>query len=242
MTSPVPAAAATRAGELAASLAALRARVDAAAAAAGRDAGELTLVAVTKTWPASDAALLAGLGVQDLGESREQELRAKTIGLAPDHPGVRWHFLGRLQGNKARSVGALAGVVHSLDREALCAPLVRGAAQAGHPPPGVLVQVSLDGDPTRGGVLPAEAPTLAAAAVEAGLTVLGVMAVAPAGEPARQAFARLRDTAELLRDRHPGATWISAGMSGDLEDAVLEGATHLRVGTALFGGRRPSGH
>ena len=231
-----------RGDELAAALSGVRRRVSDAARAAGREPAELTLVAVTKTWPVSDAVLLAGLGALDLGESREQELRAKAPVLAADGPAVRWHFLGRLQTNKARSVGALADVVHSLDRAALCAGLARGATAAGRTPPQVLVQVSLDGDPTRGGVLPDDARGLADAAATAGLVVRGVMAVAPVGEPARAAFARLRAVGDAVRADHPGATWTSAGMSGDLEDAVLEGATHLRVGTALLGGRAPASH
>jgi len=194
---------------------------------------------VSKTWPAADVALLTGLpgGPRDLGESRDQEARPKALAF----PSLRWHFLGRLQRNKARSVASYAAVVHSLDRADLVGPLARGAAEAGRELR-VLVQVTLDGDPARGGVLPAAVPGLADAAEQGGLRVAGVMAVAPAGVPPGPAFARLADASAALVAAHPGAGWISAGMSGDLEAAVAHGATHVRVGTALFGGRAARGH
>ncbi|HSP37220.1 MAG TPA: YggS family pyridoxal phosphate-dependent enzyme [Frankiaceae bacterium] len=219
-------------------------RVVAAASAAGRHREDLTLIAVSKTRPPGDVLALARLGVRDFGESRWQELAPKidavlALDAGPDGvaPGLRWHFLGRLQRNKARAVAAAIGTVHSLDRAELCAPLSRGAAAADR----ILdafVQVTLDGDPTRGGVAPEDLPALAdAVAAAPALRLVGLMAVAPLGAPARPAFARLRRLSERLRVDHPEAWSISAGMSGDLEDAVAEGATHLRVGTALFGSR-----
>jgi len=231
-----------RAAELAGAMAALERRLVAACASAGRGRHEVTLVAVSKTRPASDAALLVALGQRDLGESRDQEAAPKALTLAAAGTDVVWHFVGRLQRNKARSVASYSAVVHSLDRVALAAPLVRGAADAGRTPPVVLVQVSLDGDPARGGVRPADVAALAGAAADAGLDVRGVMAVAPLGQAPRTAFARLAAVAADLRREHPAATWISAGMSGDLEAAIAEGATHVRVGTALFGSRPPVSH
>lgn len=227
----------SRRDELAAGLEAVRGRVDAACAAAGRQPDEVVLVAVTKTWPASDVALLRDLGVRDAGENKDAEAAAK----ASEVDGVRWHFVGQLQTNKARSVASYASVVHSLDRARLARALSDGAERAGRALD-VLVQVDLDegADPGRGGALPADVPELAAlAAGLPGLRLAGVMAVAPRGADPRTAFARLAQVSVLLRRDHPGATVVSAGMSGDLEAAIAEGATHVRVGTALLGHRPP---
>ena len=222
---------------LAAGLAAVRARVDAAAATAGRDAADVAVVVVTKTYPASDVRLLADLGVGDVGESRDQEASAKAAECA-GLP-LRWHFVGRLQSNKARSVAGYAHAVHSVDRESLVAPLSRGAVEGGRPV-GVFVQVSLDGDPKRGGVVLDRLPALAGAVAAAeGLELLGLMAVAPLGADPDAAFAPLGDLSRGLQADHPGAWRISAGMSGDLEAAVRAGATHLRVGSAVLGERAP---
>jgi pyridoxal phosphate enzyme (YggS family) len=225
----------TRREELARSLAELEERLSAACAAAGRARSDVRLVAVTKTWPASDVALLRELGVLDVGENRDAEARAK----AAQVPGVRWHFVGAVQSNKARSVATYADVVHSLDRPALLEALSAGAARAGRTVD-VLLQVSLDGDPARGGAAPADVPALAdGAAAAGGLRLRGLMAVAPrAGDPAA-AFAVLADVAARLRGDHPQAADISAGMSLDLEQAVAAGSTIVRVGTALLGRRPP---
>ena len=224
-----------RTAEIAANLAKLQERIEAAARASDRDPAELTLVAVTKTFPVEDACRLVELGVADLGEARDQEAQVKARAL----PGPRWHFVGRLQRNKAGSVASYAAVVHSVDRPELVTALARGAERAGRQLD-VLVQVSLDGDPDRGGALPADVVALADVADGAGhLHVRGVMAVAPLGADPDAAFAELARVAERLRAAHPGATVLSAGMSGDLEAAVRHGATHLRIGTALLGGRPP---
>lgn len=231
-----------RRAELEAGLVAVRRRVVAACEQAGRDVAGVTTVVVTKTFPASDVALLASLGVRDVGESKDQEASVKALELAG--LGLRWHFVGRLQTNKARSVAAYAHLVHSLDRRRLVAALSRGAVErrdAGGPPAlRCLVQVSLDAEPSRGGAAPDDVPALADATSDAdALELTGVMAIAPQGvEPAR-AFARLAEVAERLRRDHPGADVVSAGMSGDLEAAVLAGATHLRVGSAVLGSRPP---
>lgn len=219
-------------------LAAVQERLSVAARAAGRSPEELTLVAVSKTHPAAAIAELAALGCADFGEARWQELSQKTG--APElaaSPGLRWHFLGRLQRNKARAVGGACAVVHSLDRPELCAPLGRGALDAGRTLD-VFVQVSLDDDPERGGVVADRLEGLADSVAAAdGLRLVGVMAVVPLGADPSAAFARLRGLADGVRRSHPGASGLSAGMSGDLEQAVAEGATHLRIGTALFGSR-----
>jgi len=225
----------TRRDELAASLAAVRARIGAAATAAGRDPGEVTLVAVTKTRSASDIRLLAELGVRDVGENRDQEAAPKAAACAD--LGLTWHFVGRLQTNKCRSVASYADVVHSVDRPTLVGAL-SGAATRADREVGVLLQVSLDAAPGRGGALPADLPALAdAVAAARGLRLLGVMALAPLGAPPRPAFERLAAVGARLRLDHPGADWVSAGMTGDLEDAVRCGATHVRVGSALLGSR-----
>lgn len=234
----------SRTEELAAGLARTRERTAAAARAAGRDPGDLTLVVVTKFFPADDVRRLAGLGVADAGESRDQEASSKAAELADLD--LRWHFVGQLQTNKARSVARYADVVHSVDRTRLAAALQAGAAHAGRRV-GCFVQVDLaaglglDVDAGRGGAVGDDVLRVADA-VAAGehLALRGVMAVAPQGvEPAR-AFAELARTAERVRALHPGAVDVSAGMSGDLEEAVAAGATHLRVGSAILGSRPPA--
>ncbi|WP_406316944.1 YggS family pyridoxal phosphate-dependent enzyme [Streptosporangium sp. NBC_01639] len=228
---------ATRRDEIAAGLAQVEAEIAEACRAAGRARDELTLVAVSKTYPASDVRLLAALGVTNVGENRDQEAAAKARDCAG--LGLTWHFIGQLQTNKARSVVGYADVVHSVDRPRLVAALSQEAVRAGREL-GCLVQVALDGDPGRGGARPQDVPALAEALAAApGLRLGGVMAVAPlGGEPAR-AFAELREIAQAVRDAHPGADVISAGMSGDMSEAIANGATHLRVGTALLGRRKP---
>jgi len=218
----------TRAEELEANLSAVRRRL----AATGR---EVVLIAVSKTWPATDVEVLRGLGVRDFGENRDSDARTK----ATEVTGVCWHFVGGVQTNKARSVAAYADVVHSLDRLRLVDALADGARRAGRTVQ-VLVQVSLDDDPRRAGATSADVPALAdAAAAAEGLHLAGVMAVAPLGAEPRVAFGRLAEVAAAVRADHPRAQMISAGMSGDLEAAVAAGATHVRVGTALFGHRPP---
>lgn len=248
-----------RRAELARNLAEITARIGAACAAAGRDESEITLIAVTKTRPASDVLALAALGLTDFGENRDQEAAAKAAevaevaevaraagaaALAAAPAAITWHFIGQLQTNKAPSVAGYAEVVHSVDRVRLARALGAAARAArahrtGRPLT-CLVQVSLDGDPARGG-LPLGAFSQVAEAIEAedGLVLGGVMAVAPLGVAAEKAFEPLRAVSAEARAINPAATMISAGMSDDLEAAVQCGATHLRIGTALLGNRRP---
>jgi pyridoxal phosphate enzyme (YggS family) len=226
-----------RRAELADNLARVRERIAAACARAGREPSEVALVAVTKFFPASDIELLLELGITAIGENRDQEASAKLSALARRRD-VEVHFIGQLQTNKAGSVVTYADVVESVDRPKLVAALDRAAAARGVRP-GVLVQVSLDDPPDRGGVEPQHAGELADQVAECEhLDLRGVMAVAPLGADPAQAFARLRAVAHGIQQAHPGAGWISAGMSGDLEAAVAHGATHLRVGSAILGSRQ----
>jgi pyridoxal phosphate enzyme (YggS family) len=232
-----------RRAQVAAALADVRSRIAAACRAAGRDPDDVTLVAVTKTYPASDVRLLADLGVRDVGENRDQEAAPKAAEVAAAGSRVRWHFVGQLQRNKCRSVAGYADVVQSVDSVRLATALAE-AARRRERSLDVLVQVSLDGDPRRGGAL-AESPdpdrglsavTTAVARLEP-VRLAGLMAVAPMAWAPEAAFARLAEIAERVRVDHPAATVLSAGMSADLEAAIAYGATHVRVGSALLGKR-----
>jgi pyridoxal phosphate enzyme (YggS family) len=225
--------------ELAGNLTEVRQRIAEACAAAGRDPAGVQLIGVTKFFPASDAAALVDLGLADLGESRDQEASAKARELTGLTAGpVRWHFIGRLQTNKARSVARYADVVHSVDRLELVDALGRGVLTAGRTTLDALIQVSLDDDTERGGSSAKAVPELATAiAGQPGLRLAGVMAVAPMSGDLDQHFARLHEVSAELRREYPDADVISAGMSGDLEAAIRHGATHVRVGTALLGRR-----
>ncbi|GGS22167.1 YggS family pyridoxal phosphate-dependent enzyme [Streptomyces griseoviridis] len=232
-----------RKDELAANLAKVEERIAAACAAAGRDREEVTLIVVTKTYPASDVRTLAELGVRHVAENRDQDAAPKAAACA-DLP-LTWHFVGQLQTNKVRSVVGYADLVQSVDRARLVTALSKEAERAGREL-GCLVQVALDaganGRGERGGVAPDGIGELADLVAGApGLRLDGLMTVAPlTGEYAgRQeaAFERLMDLSTHLRRSHPTATMVSAGMSADLEQAVAAGATHVRVGTAVLGVR-----
>lgn len=229
-----------RKAEVAKALQAVEERIDRACATAGRARSEVRLLAVTKTFPATDAALLADLGVLDLAENRDQEAGPKAAELTRLMPGgkVRWHMVGRLQRNKARSVVRWADEVQSVDSIRLADALDRAARARGRAPLDVLVQASLDDDPARGGCPLAELPALAdRVGAAGGLRLRGLMAVAPLGADPDTAFERLARSGEELRRNHPEATEVSAGMSADLEQAIRHGSTCVRVGTALLGGR-----
>ncbi|HET7821282.1 MAG TPA: YggS family pyridoxal phosphate-dependent enzyme [Ornithinibacter sp.] len=228
-------ATADRRDELGSRLGQVQDRIRRAMADAGRT-DEPALVVVTKFFPASDVDLLAELGVTAIGENRDQEAAAKCAELT-HRDLLAVHFIGQLQSNKAASVAHYADVVQSVDRAKVVRALDRAAGQLGRRLE-VTVQVNLDQSPGRGGVAPADAGALAdLVAGSQALTLRGVMAVAPLGGDPREAFARLREVADGIRSDHPDATWVSAGMSGDLEAAVAEGATHLRVGSAILGSR-----
>ena len=241
--------ASTRADELASGLVRVRDRIDAACASAGRAASDVTLIVVTKTYPASDVRVLVGLGVHDVGENRDQEAAPKRdeveaatgLGAGADAAvhaeHLRWHCIGQVQTNKARSVARWADVIHSLDRPRLVTAMGRAATDQGRILD-ALIQIGLDDEPGRGGCHPEESVALAelVAATE-GLSLRGVMAVAPLGADPRVSFERLGAIARQVSRDHPEATWISAGMSGDLDQAVAAGATHVRVGSAVLGAR-----
>lgn len=215
----------------------VRSEIADAARAADRDPGEITTVVVTKFHPAELVRELAALGVRDFGESRHQEAEPKVASLADLD--ATWHFVGQLQSNKARQVRGYVDVIHSLDRVSLLAPLASDPAdEAAAPSLDVFLQLNLTDDPGRGGVSPADLDELARrAAATPGLTVRGLMAVAPLGEEPRRAFERVRALSERLQSVIPEAVSLSIGMSGDFRDAILEGATHLRIGTAITGNR-----
>lgn len=215
---------------LAERLASVQAGIADAARAHGRAPGEVTTIVVTKFHPASLVRELAALGVRDFGENRHQEAQAKAAELA-DLP-LRWHFVGQLQSKKAKQVRAYADVIHSIDRPALLTAL------SGEQLVDCFLQVNLTDNPERGGVAPAALPALVDQTLETpGLRLLGLMAVAPLGEEPRRAFARVRELSESIRAVAPEATALSMGMSQDFADAIAEGATHLRIGTAITGNR-----
>ncbi|HEY6698530.1 MAG TPA: YggS family pyridoxal phosphate-dependent enzyme [Acidimicrobiales bacterium] len=200
-------------------------------AQAGGDPQAVRLVAVTKGFDAGVVREALDAGLEDIGESYVQELvgKATELGESADHPGLRWHFVGRLQRNKVRKAAPYVSLWHSVDRLALGAAIARFA-----PGVAVLAQVNASGEATKGGCEPSMAPALVDGLIDLGLDVRGLMTIAPAGpaEGARPAFRALRDLAQRL-----GLAELSMGMSDDLEVAVQEGATMVRVGRDLFGPR-----
>ena len=195
----------SRGAELAGRLDVVRGRIAAACETVGRSPREVTLIAITKTFPASDIRLLNALGVHDVGENRDQEAARKAAQCSDLRPALTWHFVGQLQTNKAASVVSYADVVHSVDRLRLVRALGTQARRAGR--------------------------------IVRGLVLGGVMAVAPLATSPSAAFSRLAEIAAMVRAAHHEAVMISAGMSGDLEEAIAADATHVRIGTALLGGR-----
>src|SRR5690606_11686738 len=220
---------------LAERLAAVQGAIADAAREAGRDASDLTTIVVTKFHPAELVRELAALGVRDVGENRHQEASAKAAEV--EDLDLVWHFVGQLQSKKARQAKAYARVFHSLDRESV----IDALASADEVVDG-FVQLNLTDDPGRGGVEPDDLQRVARRVVATdGIPLLGVMAVAPIGEDARGAFERVRHASEALTAIDPVARYISAGMSGDFRDAILAGATHLRIGSAITGNRQGPG-
>jgi pyridoxal phosphate enzyme (YggS family) len=232
-----------RRAELARNLATVDKRIATACASAGREREEVTLIVVTKTYPASDVRLLHELGVREVAENRDQDAGPKAAACAD--LSLTWHFVGQLQTNKVRSVASYADVVQSVDRPKLVSAL-SAAAERTERELGCLIQVALDAEAgergARGGVAPDGIEELATAVAGApGLRLDGLMTVAPLAGPyaGRQqaAFERLLEFSSRLRADHPAANMVSAGMSADLEAAVTAGATHVRVGTAVLGDR-----
>lgn len=245
-------AAADRMADLTTRLASLRARVARAAEDAGRPATAVTLLPITKFFPATDVAMLWRLGCRSFGESRAQEAMAKIaefgnlVGGEADAAPVRWHMVGQIQRNKARAVAAWADTVHSVDSTKVVTTLAAAAREAldqgrRAEPLRVFVQISLDGDASRGGVDiadPAAVDRLCAEiSTTGGVVLAGLMAVAPRGADPDVAFGALAVEHRRVLGNHPGASELSAGMSDDLEAAVRHGSTCVRVGTALMGQR-----
>lgn len=230
---------ATSGGSLATRVAHVRERIARAAATVGRDPAEIRLVAVTKTHPVDVARAAVAAGLQDLGENRVDELVAKSAQLE-----ARWHLVGQLQRNKARDVVGRAVLIHSVDRGPLVDTIGRLATERGLVQD-VLVQVNVGDDPAKAGCRLAEVGDLVSyAAVTPGVRVVGLMTVPPlpgaglaADDAARPLFRRLRETRDALQAEFPDVVELSMGMSDDLGSAVQEGATMVRIGSALFGSR-----
>ncbi|OBG58912.1 MULTISPECIES: YggS family pyridoxal phosphate-dependent enzyme [unclassified Mycobacterium] len=237
--------------ELTHALAAVRSRLAAAAEAAGRNVGEIELLPITKFFPATDVVTLSRLGCRAVGESRDQEASEKVSEVTKllsrvDVPAMRWHMVGHIQRNKARSVARWAHTAHSVDSSQLVSALDRGVSAAlaegrRADPMRIYVQISLDGDESRGGVdisLPGAVDQLCAQAEESKhLELAGLMAIPPLGSDPDAAFGRLRTEHLRVLESHPNAVGLSAGMSDDFEIAVKHGSTCVRVGTALLGPR-----
>jgi pyridoxal phosphate enzyme (YggS family) len=220
----------SRAAEISANLQAITARIVSAAESAGRDPEEITLIAVTKTFPVSDVKILYELGVRDFGENRDQEGSVKFSELPEDS---NWHFQGQIQSNKLKSIAAWADVIHSIDDVSHAKKLSSLVAAKD-----IFVQVSLDDLPGRGGVNPEQLlEFLDEVTALTNLKVRGLMAVAPLDEPPLEAFKRLKTLSETVIKTHPNTWEISAGMSNDFEAAISQGATHIRIGSQILGVR-----
>jgi pyridoxal phosphate enzyme (YggS family) len=216
-------------------LALVRSAVADAVREAGRDEREVTTIVVTKFHPAGLVRELAALGVADVGENRQQEASEKAAELSDLV--LNWHFIGQLQSKKTRSVLSFASAIHSLDRLSLVTALGT-ALDASGGSIDAFIQLNLTDDPARGGVRPDNLESFAEPVLAtAGIRLVGVMAVAPLDARPREAFARVRSLGERLQTLAPDATGLAMGMSGDFREAVLEGATHLRIGTAITGNR-----
>lgn len=219
-----------RSQELSANLDSIRARIGAAVQGSGRSPDEVTLIVVTKTFPASDVQILYDLGVRDFGENRDQEASVKSLELPDD---CRWHFQGQIQSNKLKSIAEWADVLHSIDDISHARKLNSLVAEKD-----IFVQVSLDNLPNRGGVVPNLLPDfLEELSALANLNLRGLMAVAPLGEEPARAFSRLKELSDQVVRVHPKAHEISAGMSNDFEAAIAQGATHIRIGSQILGVR-----
>ena len=212
-------------------------RIAEACSRSKRNISEITLIAVTKTYPASDVDLLKQLGIENVGENKDQEASGKISQVKEK---FSWHFIGQLQSNKAKSVVTYADLIHSVDRLSLAKELQKSASAIAKKQK-VLIQVDLDQsgpDSSRGGVWPADLAALAQFISQSeNLELAGLMSVAPLGENPSEAFERLAQIRSDFLKNYPNAVILSAGMSEDLEAAIEHGATHLRIGSALLGER-----
>lgn len=230
----LPGVPAPGAAQVPARLEEVRARIRRAAEEAGRSPHAVTLVAVSKLFPAELIQAAREAGQADFGESRAQELRRKSKALGR---GVRWHFVGRLQRNKVRDVVGVASLIHSVDRLELAEAIAERARRAQRVQR-VLVQVNVGDDPAKGGCAAEDAPALIAKVrALGGIACEGLMTVPPLDVDPRPVFAALRDLRDDVRTRFPEVQHLSMGMTNDFEVAVSEGATIVRVGEAVFGPR-----
>ena len=225
----------SRVDEISGNLEKVKEQIKLAAASANRLSEEITLVAVTKTFPVSDIEILYSLGIRDFGENRDQEASAK-VGLLPKD--VRWHFQGQIQSNKLKSITSWASFIHSVDQLKYAQMISDYSADNEKP---IFMQVSLDKPPqSRSGVNPSELLELAGAiSALPGIRLQGLMAVAPVNSPAEQAFAELEDIRSDFLSTFPDAKSLSIGMSGDYQIAIKYGATHIRIGSSILGIRSP---
>ena len=225
----------TREEELSSNLDSVRRRIKQSARRVGRVPEEITLIAVTKTYPASDVGILHDLGVENFAENRDHDGREKAAAVP-----ATWHFQGQIQSNKISSIASWASVVHSLDDPRHLRLL--GAAVPESKVISVFIQVCLDPQPGRGGILPQELSPLAELVLaQSSLKLEGLMAVAPLGENPESAFSRLARIDSDFRQQFPSAVSLSAGMSGDFEIAIEHGATHVRIGSSILGSRSEIG-
>ena len=213
------------------SLEEIRGRIDRAESLARRVPDDVTLIAISKTQTAEAIEALIAEGQEEFGENRVQEAQAKWPALRARYPDLRLHLVGQLQSNKAEEAVALFDMIHSVDRPSLVAALAKAVAKTGRNP-ACFLQVNIGDEPQKGGCAVADLPNLLEAARAAGLRIVGLMALPPEGVEAAPYFALL---AKLAR-RH-GLSGLSMGMSADFETAIMCGATHVRIGTALFGER-----
>ncbi|MBI3430317.1 MAG: YggS family pyridoxal phosphate-dependent enzyme [Actinobacteria bacterium] len=217
--------------EIARALLTVKTRINQALKISHRDPGEVTLIAVTKTYPVSDVEILRELGIHDFAENRDREGSEKSA----EVPGT-WHFQGQIQSNKISSIAKWAKVLHSLDEVRHLENFERVLPESSQM--SVFIQVSLDPQPGRGGVRPEQIAPLAEMVMRASrLKLEGLMAVAPLGENPESAFSRLAQIHSDFRLQFPDSPFLSAGMSGDFEKAVIHGATHLRIGSSILGSR-----
>jgi pyridoxal phosphate enzyme (YggS family) len=222
-----------RTSEITANLNDVKAKIASAALKAGRDADEITLIVVTKTFPVSDLEILYSLGVREFGENRDQEAAEKVAKLPSD---INWNFQGGIQSNKLKSITTWAGCIHSVDK--LKYAQIISEQNTGKPKE-IFIQVSLDQPPeSRGGVDPKKLIDLASEITKLpGISLKGLMAVAPLDLPEEQAFLKLKEIQADFVAVFKGAKYLSAGMSGDYEMAISYGETHLRIGSSILGNR-----
>ena len=222
-----------RTSEITANLNDVKAKIASAALKAGRDADEITLIVVTKTFPVSDLEILYSLGVREFGENRDQEAAEKVARLPSD---INWNFQGGIQSNKLKSITTWAGCIHSVDK--LKYAQIISEQNIGKPKE-IFIQVSLDQPPeSRGGVDPKRLIDLASEITKLpGISLKGLMAVAPLDSPEGQVFLKLKEIRANFVAAFKDAKYLSAGMSGDYEMAISHGATHLRIGSSILGNR-----